>query len=214
MLLLERLFPVYEPDIVVLVFLPNDLFTNTALSTETEAVSENTATEDKTVRKNNEKNSSLNMLTLYKRLLISNDWLYTKLYMMTPRSEYFREEQTDTFSNKMEITKELLLRAAEYCKSRGAELIVLSIPQQFQVLYKANNYNFENTDVLMIDRELSTFAQENDFTWITLLGQLAEYTKVENTDLYYRLDGHLNARGNRVVGEYFSNHFIETINNK
>ena len=202
-LLLERLFPLYEPDIVVLVFLPNDLFTNTPVSLE------KSTAEDKTVRKNDEKSSSFNLLTLYKRLLISHDWVYSKLYKMTARSQYFNSTPTKTFRDQLVITKDLLLRALRYCEKRDAELIVLSIPQQFQVLYKANGYNFENTDVEIIDNELGTFAKEKGIIWISVLDILADFSIKEDTDLYYRLDGHLNSKGNRVVSDYFTKEFIE-----
>ncbi len=207
-LLLERLFPKYEPDIVVLVFLPNDLFTNTPISEGS------VRTNDKTVRTKNEKSSTFNLLTLYKRILISSDWVYSKLYSITGRSEYFRSKPTSIFNDQLAITKDLLLRAAKYCEKRDAELMVLSIPQQFQVLYKANSYQFENTDVDIIDDELGAFAKENGFTWISVLDVLADYSNKENTDLYYRLDGHLNSIGNNVVGEYFTGEFVETLSDR
>ncbi len=205
-LMLEKLFPQYEPDIVVLVFLPNDLFTNTPIISN-----ENINIEDKSVRKKDEKSSSLNLLTLYKRILISSDWVYSKLYTMTGRSQYFSSTPTKTFKDQLSITKDLLLRALRYSKSRDAELIVLSIPQQFQVLYKANGYSLENSDVEIIDNELVAFAKENGFTWISVLDVLADYSNNEDTDLYYRLDGHLNSEGNRVVSEYFTEMFIEIL---
>jgi len=202
-LILKRIFPLYKPDVVVIVFLPNDLFTNTPISEEYELKG------DSAVHKRGEKDSNSHLLTLYKRALISFDWIYAKLYLMTGRGAYFSSPSTQTFEDKMNLTKELLERAARYSESRGAEFLVISIPQQFQVLYKENGYKFDNTDVDLIDEEFQKFAEEKGFTWITLLDVLAEYKRNEGTELYYRLDGHLNKDGNNVVGDYITSAFIE-----
>lgn len=201
-LLLERIYPEYKPDIVVLVFLANDVFTNSEISESTSSA------KDKTVIYRKDKKSSLNILTLYKRILLSNDWIYSKLYMLTGRSLYFNSPPTNILENQLNVTKELLLRAAGYCRDRGAEFMVFSIPQQFQVIYKANGFDFENTDVEIIDARLRSFAEENGILWISVLDELVKYRKNGADDLYYRLDGHLDREGNRVVGNYFTDAFI------
>jgi hypothetical protein len=47
-------------------------------------------------------------------------------------------------------------------------------------------------------------ASWDGFRWIPLLDTLAAAYREEHQDLFYRLDGHLNERGNRVVAEYFA----------
>jgi hypothetical protein len=142
---------------------------------------------------------------------MSNDRIYTLLYKITPRSQLFAVPVNDYIRQQINITKTLLLRAVNYCRERGAKLVILSIPQQFQVLVKANKYNYKDTDVEIIDRIFSKFAAANGFNWVTTLIPLSEKYLEEREDLYYRFDGHLNNRGNEFIGRYFSKKVIDII---
>jgi|SRR3990167_5726498 len=208
LLYLKRLFPLYKPDIVVFVMLPNDIFTNTPLEDRGQAGN------DWTVRATADKVSLLHSLTLFKRILLANDYLYTKLYNITPRSQYFSFPINDKLNKQIKITKELVLEAANYCKERNAEFIVLSIPQQFQVLVKSNDYRFDNIEVDNIDKIFLEYSRENGFLWIPTLTVLSDEYKKTGNDQYFRLDGHLNNNGNLLIGNYFSNEFIEILNNR
>jgi hypothetical protein len=86
----------------------------------------------------------------------------------------------------------------------GESLAVLSIPQQFQVLVEGRGYRYEGMDMHYIDRELGRLAVQEGFRWISTLDKLSSTYRENREDLYYRFDGHLNERGNRVVAEYFS----------
>jgi hypothetical protein len=81
---------------------------------------------------------------------------------------------------------------------------VLSIPQQFQVLVEGRGYRYEGMDMHYIDRELGRLAVQEGFRWISTLDKLSSTYRENRDDLYYRFDGHLNERGNRVVAEYFA----------
>ena len=56
-----------------------------------------------------------------------------------------------------------------------------------------------------IDRELGRFAVQEGFRRISTFDTLTSTYRGKREDLYYRFDGHLNARGNHVVTEYFAN---------
>lgn len=206
LLYLKRLFPLYQPDIVVFVLLPNDIFTNTSL--EERVPSSN----DWTVRATADKESRLHSLTLFKRILLANDYLYTMLYYISPRSQYF--SINDKLNKQIKITIDLLLEAANYCKERNAEFIVLSIPQQFQVLAKSNGYRFDNIVVDLIDKIFLEYSRDKGFLWIPTLTTLSDEYKKTGNDQFFRLDGHLNKNGNLLIGNYFSDEFIEILNNR
>jgi hypothetical protein len=55
-----------------------------------------------------------------------------------------------------------------------------------------------------IDREMERLAAREGFRWISTLDILASTYREKREDLYYRFDGHLNERGNRVVAGYFA----------
>lgn len=204
---LKRLYPIYKPDIVVFVFLPNDLFTNTPLDN-------NASTNyDWVVRAGADKKIQLHSLILFKRLLLEIDYIYTQLYYITPRSQYFIHPMTTQVDNQIELTKNLLSEAAAYCKERNAEFIVLSIPQQFQVIVKSNNGS-NDVDVDMIDSIFLEYSREAGFLWIPSLTVLTDKYKTTGTDQYFRLDGHLNKNGNLIIGNYFSGVFVEYLNRR
>lgn len=216
-LYLERLLPKYHPDIVVLAFLPNDLFTNTAVNENDLSRSDKlppgraVVAPEKRRGHARDRRSQFQSVTLAKRILISNDLLYAAIYMMTARAEYFSVPPSELLLDRLNITKDLLARGLDDARTKGVELCVLSIPQQFQVLMKANRYERENIDVDFIDVVLAEFASEKGFTWIPTLEMLAATYESNRNDLYFRVDGHLNGTGNNVVGEYFAAKFIEEL---
>lgn len=205
LLYLERLYPRYEPDYVVLTFLPNDIVTNTPLAADLPA----DASPVRVVRAGNEKRTTLHLLTFAKRLLLPSDRMYVKLYLLTPRAEYFTLPMSDRVKRQMETTKELLKAANDYCRERNVQFIVLSLPQLFQVLTVAKDYGGSGIDPGFIDSVMGEFAGGNEFAWIPLLPALADVYRAGGADLYFRFDGHLNNRGNEVTGKLFADRFLE-----
>jgi len=103
----------------------------------------------------------------------------------------------------------LLRRAHAYCHEREVPFLVLSLPQQFQVLLETHRYG--TLDVRAVDRKLGAVAQQAGFPWIAALDTLAHAQRHEKTNVYYRYDGHLTAQGNRVVGLYVARQFEEIL---
>ena len=199
-LYLNEMFAQTTPDAVVLGFLPNDLFTNNPLSAghgETESAAPAVVAAD-------EKAASLQVVILFARLLMSSDRLYSFLYQATPRRQYFEDSPTPELQAQLATTSGLLREAARFCRERGVPLVVLSIPQQFQVLVEGRGYSHEGLNMHYIDRELGQLAAREGFHWIPALDALASAYREQPEDLYFRLDGHLNERGNRLVAEYFT----------
>jgi lysophospholipase L1-like esterase len=203
-LYLERIFADYDPDFVLLTFLPNDVFTNGAFET----AGSDADGDQSPIRAAAGKSSDLHSLILAKRLLMASDWLYVRLYLMTRRLEYFATPPSATLRRQIEITKTLLGRMQSFCERKGRDLVVLSIPQQFQVL-APERAGALGVDVDAIDRVFAAFASEQGFTWFPALPRLRELYRADAEDLFFRFDGHLNNRGNRAVADYLAEVLVE-----
>ncbi len=200
-LYLTRLFPRYQPDLVVVAFLPNDLHTNTPIPTNLSQVAVAPNENSITLTARSEKRDMLHSVTLLKRFLMRDDLLYLKLYMMTVRAEFFKTPRTALLTKQLGITQDLFLEIQRYCQERKVDLLVVSIPQQVQILFKANDYKMDGIDINFIDNEFSTFASAHDFRWATTLPALLEDYQLHRKELFYRFDGHLTERGNIIVGD-------------
>jgi lysophospholipase L1-like esterase len=202
-LYLEQIFSDYDPDVVLLTFLPNDLFTNTPI----EKVDANLDEHESPTRGIDGKASDLHSLIIAKRLLMANDWLYVRLYTLTKRAEYFATPPTPALRRQIEVTKALLERIGNFCRQWERDLVILSIPQQFQVL-APDSADAPGVDVEAIDRVFAEFADAQGFTWLPALRELSKAYRSGGEDLYYRFDGHLNGLGNRAVAEFLAAEFI------
>jgi hypothetical protein len=200
---LEQVFPDYSPDFVLLTFLPNDLFSNRPLSDGVVLGAAN----DESVRSQEDEPFALHAVLLGRRWLMGSDRIYVGMYRMTARGNYFGRTAAPQVARQLEITRGLLSWMHAYCASRGATFVVLSIPQQVQVLSAANGLEEPDFDAGVIDRELSRFARDEGFEWLSVMPSLVDRYRTERRDLYYRFDGHLNKEGNRVTGEFLSDQF-------
>lgn len=201
-LYLERIFADYEPDVVLVAFVTNDLITNRPLG---QSSVEGTSVDDAApipYRAEIDKGSTLHSLILLKRLLMSNDFLYTRLYLLTPRREWFARAYGERMKRQIELTQELFLRIQAYCAKNGAELVVLSLPQQFQVLAASRGEEAVDVDVDGIDDVFSAFAERHGFTWMAALPHLVESYEESGEDLYFRYDGHMSAAGNAALARF------------
>lgn len=196
-LYLERIFADYDPDIVLLTFLPNDLFTNQPIDSPGGDLDQ----EEFPAQGHAAKGSKLDSVILAKRLLMASDRMYVRLYLMTRRMEYFADPPAATLRRQIEVTKALLERVQSFCRQGGRDLVVLSIPQQFQVLAPAHDEAL-GVDVLAIDRIFGEFAAAQGFAWLSALPSLRETYRAAASDLYFRFDGHLNHLGNLAVADY------------
>ena len=127
-LYLKNIFAQTAPDAVVLGFLTNDVFTNEPLESTGEELSAQPA-----VVRADEKDLTLHLVTLLQRLLMSNDRVYSTLYRLTPRRQYFETPPNAEVRSRLAVTSSLLSEAARFCRDHGVPLIVLSIPQLLQV---------------------------------------------------------------------------------
>ena len=201
-LLLEKLLPTLDPDFVLLVFLPNDLFTNRPLelaSTLTTTAFHGTTSR---IRTRQDKRSDFDVVTLSKRLLLSFDATYVALYSISARREYFGVPLSNHCRRQLETTEDLLAAAASLCRQAGVPFAVLSLPQQFQVIAEVHGLVPSGVDAGHMDRSLGKFAATQGFEWISAYDAFIEEHRKSGEDLYYRLDGHFNASGHLLVARW------------
>jgi lysophospholipase L1-like esterase len=188
---LFELEPSVKPDVVVLGFVANDVYTNQALDMAPPS----------SVDEHRETGSASHVVALAKRIVMQSDWIYQRLFLVTSRKEYYTVPITAHVAEQLAVTRDLLGAMEAFCRERGIRLVVISIPQQFGALASARGDKFDGVDVDVIDRELAAFASERGFPWIEMLEPLAEAYRSTGVDMFYRVDGHLTRDGNRVVGE-------------
>ncbi|MTH97079.1 GDSL-type esterase/lipase family protein [Roseibium sp. RKSG952] len=199
-LYLERLFETYQPDIVLLTFLPNDLFANRPIQ-NVDGQDQARGDARAVVQTGGSKKSSFQSVTLLKRMMMGTDAAYRRLYLMTPRKAFFENPPSEKMETKADTTKDILMRAKQFTSQHGADFVVLSVPQLFQVLQKASGEVVPDVNPDLPDQMFEEFSSENEIDWIATLPVLAQNYAENKAELYYRFDGHLNAEGNRVVAD-------------
>ncbi|RMF65467.1 MAG: SGNH/GDSL hydrolase family protein, partial [Calditrichaeota bacterium] len=214
-LLMKELVPKYDCDVVVIAFLINDLYTNSldgleGGSGETTSTESDTSiasggpkkgllTTMKNVFIRNDKRTTFHLLTLARRWAISSASAYCRLYLMAPnRRQWLTVPLPAVPKARLKVTQTLFSRMVEYCRSRGKRLIVVSIPQQFQVLYFDASKDDPHIDVSIYDKIFGAFAESAGFVWIPTLDYFVR-PEIDRDDLFYRLDGHLTAQGHALV---------------
>ncbi|MDC0660387.1 GDSL-type esterase/lipase family protein [Leisingera sp. SS27] len=200
-LYLERLYGSLQPDIVLVSFMTNDLFVNEPIQRAPDGTETARGDARAVIAQGARKRSSLQAVTLLKRQLMKSDSTYVRLYLMTPRAAFYSLPASDLVQRKMAATQALLRRIREFCAARGAALLVVSVPQLFQVFAAAADSPPKGVIPDLPDRELTQFAASEGIAWVSLLDLLVQSYRRGGADLYHRYDGHLNAAGNRVMAE-------------
>ena len=207
LVLLRRLGRRLAPDLVVVGWLVNDLYTNIPWEERPDTELPDSTGRWADVRsrvfvKDGARFSS-HLLVLARRLVTSNDAAYLNLYLAAPdRGGFLRVPLGEAAERQLHITEGLLRHMAAYSDSIGARLVVLSIPQQFQVLYRRSGRRDSAVDVEFYDRHFSEYAARHGFTWVPTLDAFAG-ADTGSVDLFYRLDGHLTPAGNAVLAREF-----------
>ncbi len=215
-LLLRELVPRYRPDAVILGFLINDLYTNVPLEGgEAGRRAHADAPDWSRVRDNVFVSAAsartFHLLELARRVVTSSDAVYTRLYLATPdRGEFLRLPLSDRPRRQLAVTEDLLTQLAAQCRALGVPLVVVSIPQQFQVLYRAAGpAGAGGLEVDYYDRHFAQLGSRVGFTWVATLDALAAAD--DPGDLYFRLDGHLSSDGHAIVARVLADTLVHLL---
>ena len=206
---LKHKWAALTPDLVVLVLLPHDLFTNTPL-----LPADTTSVTPDVIVTGDDKVPMLHVVTLLQRMVLQNDWLYNQVYRNTGRARFFTTMPDEAVQQQYQTTEALLRRIQDFCRERGLPFVVFTVPQQFQVLAEANRYDAGSVDVRAVDRAVAQVASEAGYPFLAALDTLVQAYRRDRAPLYYRFDGHLTPRGNRVVGQYFAEHFQQMMGSR
>jgi hypothetical protein len=210
-------------------FLINDVYTNTLDGlgeneevkpldegdrSASETQSESADSWAKTAKRifiHNDRSWTFHFLTLARRMTIASAALYCKFYFASGHGKFLTLPLDSEVHRRHTITTRLFEKMADYSQAVGKKLIVLSIPQQAQVLCFERSKNLPNIDISFYDGFFSDFATRHGFTWIAALDTFnsATYTKDQ---LFYRLDGHLTLDGNQLLADVFLKRIVPLIN--
>jgi hypothetical protein len=153
----------------------------------------------------------LHLMTLAFRIAIQSEALYARLYLLNPRRiDFLTIPLSPETQAKLETTKKLFKKMAAYSNSLGKQLIVLSIPEQFQVLYFEKSMKSKDIDVAFYDRTFSDVALRNKFTWIPTLDRFMK-SDGNKDKLFYRLDGHITPAGHEILADVFLERIVPLI---
>ena len=214
-ILLRRHARRYQPDAVVVGFLINDLYTNIPYEERPDTEAPDSAGDWTQLRDavfvESERDRTIHLLALARRLVTSNDAAYLKLYLAAPdRGGFLSVPLGETARRQLEVTEGLFDRIDAYCDSLGVPLVVLSIPQQFQVLYVRSGRADSTVDVSFYDRHFAEFARNRGFSWIPTMDG---FTAADSSgaELFFRLDGHLTPAGNAVLARMFLDRVVRPL---
>ncbi len=198
---LMELVPRYHPDLVIMALLPNDIWANQELVPDPNNPENR---EGSLVIARDETPFQLQLVMLGQKLLLSNNWLYTRIYLGRRKSRYFIHPPDEEVIKQLDITRGLIREARDFCRQEDVKFILVSIPQLFQVLVKAGDYSADRVDPDMIDRKMETWCRSNKIDYIKTLPVLAQTYRTDGRELYFRVDGHLNIEGNELLGGYLA----------
>ena len=195
---MEEISEVFKPEYIVVCFLPNDLFTNERLDWEY----------DIDQRKNLSKGGpylTFQTVKFLRSVIMNNDAAYVKLYGRTGRDNIFHREKywTSQVKAQYEVTSELFNAFHEYCRERGLKLIVISIPQLFQLLKEPD----DRVDPEMPDLYFGERAKKAGYKWIRVLSDLKDAAATHGKPTHFRVDGHLTPFGNQIVASKLFSEF-------
>ncbi len=193
---LKQLNDTFEPDIVIITFLPNDLYANSAV--------DEPARRDLMGIAADKPRRQFHTVQLAQRILTASDQVYMRLYKITPWIDYYRTPHTPEFTTKVATTKALLREAKAVCDAAGADLIVLSVPQQFQVLAATHQFQTPELDVYQVDDAFTEFVVTENIEWIRTLETFVEQYEKDRRALFFRMDGHLNEAGNALLADHLT----------
>ncbi|MBI5629791.1 MAG: SGNH/GDSL hydrolase family protein [Elusimicrobia bacterium] len=124
-------------------------------------------------------------------------------------AHFLRPETRRAMQGEWELCREILLETKKAAARNGAELMILVIPQYMQADPRGIA-SFERLGLAMDRKLLSSrvvtdlvldFCRENGLFCIDPLSRFREEAKITKEPLYFLLDAHMTAAGNRLLAQ-------------
>ena len=202
-LYLERVYSKYKPDVVIVALPSAVILSNLSIPSSKNITTKYNNNIFKMVKN---KPYEFNLVLLLKRLIRMNDYAFSVYNIDKGWGKLFNKN-SNYRDTKLEITKNLFVRMKNFLDKKESKLIVVAIPENSQMLIEANHFNIKDIDPKINDNELTEFALKNKFIFISALEYLSSWYSNNRKKLFYRLDGHLNSEGHRLLGSFIFDNF-------
>ncbi|MBF0483596.1 MAG: hypothetical protein HQL25_02705 [Candidatus Omnitrophica bacterium] len=202
----EKLFPRYKPNLVII-----ELSTAVIMSNPSYSETKPSVNADGFIKIVSEEKHDLYFISVIKRLLRINDVFFANYNMKKGWGPILTVDSSSR-KHQVEVTEQWLARAAKYLKSQGTKLVVVTIPENTQMLINARKIKIPGIDPQVNDRELEKFCKEQGIFWISPLDYFSQQYLLQKKELYYRLDGHMNSLGHKALAEYVFRNLYSTLN--
>jgi len=190
-LYLQRIIDAVDPDLVILTIMAHDLLTNRMP----------TGVGTRHARRRGRSLPQSHAALLGKRLVASNDRLYTEFCLRSSRRTFVSDPPTPMLTRKLALTDTLLGMTGDLCAEHDAGFGVMFIPQLFQVIVRGRGYRLDGVDVEYAGTALESLVVARDFGFRSTMGPLADSYAAGRRGLFHRVDGHLTEDGCSIVAD-------------
>lgn len=132
-------------------------------------------------------------------------------------SQLFLDPANEEMKKEFKKTEEILTQLNSFAKSNNLKLAVVIIPLNYQAdenqkkIFIKNNYNSsQQYDMEQPQKIIKEWANKNNAFVIDLLPELSKSNN--NGDLYWKLNGHFNVKGNQKAAEIIHDNLLNNRN--
>ncbi|MBF0479323.1 MAG: hypothetical protein HQL26_07555 [Candidatus Omnitrophica bacterium] len=206
---LEKFYSRYKPDFVIFELATAALLANPLYTEDKPSFDKSSSTSGiKIVTKEKE---DLYFISVIKRILRMDDTFYAN-YNMKKGWGPILSTDSDFRKRQIQSTEQWFLRAKVFAAKQGVKIFVMAIPENTQMLINARRMNIPGIDPQVNDRDLEKFCKEQGIGWISPLNYFSQQYLSQKKELYYRLDGHMNSRGQKALSECVFNNLWAILN--
>ena len=205
---LERSGLTLQPDLITVGFLPNDLWDNigwiqrhrAGTAPGAAAVKDDISPLSPLIGLVYQIKARSHFAVWLGKKIMSAPGVYRFAYRNRPdKFDYTSPANRDQVGEAYATVHQELGRIAELADSLGARAAVISIPLRYQMVAGLDD---RGGDIRYLDGLLAQSCAQWGMEFVSLLDTLRSATG--QAECYFPMDGHLNLRGQQVVGEYLS----------
>ncbi|MHA1371967.1 MAG: SGNH/GDSL hydrolase family protein, partial [Promethearchaeota archaeon] len=203
----------FQPDLVTIGFLPNDLVSSYPLTPDGLALQKpenpygllKPSFFMKAAIFLSEKSRFYKWL---KSLMLKNDRIYIKAYLSRGGEDsYVSKKWSPRYLKQLRLVRDLLKDLNEVVKQDNSKLVLIFIPQRFQILVAKHDELGARYQADKINREIEKVCNDLGIFYLDTFPHLLKAS--DQGPVFYTVDGHLNPRGYRIVGELLADFLVE-----